>query len=383
MSSLRAGTYSPFEPLTEEAMLSLGSMEGLLEVPAARKRRERLWPGYAAAAGIAAIAYGLHYLPVAPFLIQNKRPISASIIAIIVAVMIRNLLTVPAAALPGCKNVVRRMIPAAIVLTGAGLNLGQVAGVGWPALLITVAGMCIATVSALWLGRRMGLMRNTSLLIGTGTAVCGTSAIVAAAPLIEADEEDVTLSIGTVNFLGLILMFALPVAGGLLGLDQTAFGVWAGATIHAVPQVVAAGFTYGPEAGTLATLVKLARVTMLVPFLLLLLLMTGKRRSDIHAGRLIPTFLWGFLALAALNSIGLIPSLQFQQALGMTQPAVVALGPWLVEAGNGLLTLAMAAIGLEVNLRLLVKVGSRALLAGSGAAVVLCGGAWLLIRVLL
>jgi len=244
-----------------------------------------------------------------------------------------------------------------------------------------VAGMCLATVAALGLGSRFGLLRKTSLLIGAGTAVCGTSAIVAAAPLIEADDEDVTLSVGTVNLLGLILMFALPVAGGLMGLDQTSFGVWAGTSIHAVPQVVAAGFTYGSEAGTLATLVKLARVTLLIPFLVILLMLSGKgERPHMSYSRLIPAFLWGFLILAALNTASLLPSLQFQPAAWVSPPAQLALGPSLVEAGNWLLTLAMAAIGLEVNLRLLVKVGIRALAAGTGAAVVLCAATWSMIR---
>jgi uncharacterized integral membrane protein (TIGR00698 family) len=384
MSTLRAGTYSPFEPMTDDALLSLGSMEGLAELPSTRRKSERLWPGYAAAAGISLIAYAIHYLPFFPFLVGARRPISASIIAIVVAVLIRNLLTVPAAALPGCKSVIRKMIPAAIVLTGAGLNLTQVAGVGWKALLITVAGMGLATIAALALGSRFGLLRKTSLLIGAGTAVCGTSAIVAAAPLIEADDEDVTLSVGTVNLLGLILMFALPVAGGLLGLDQTRFGVWAGTSIHAVPQVVAAGFTYGSQAGTLATLVKLARVTLLVPFLLVLLMLSGKgRRTQLRYGRLIPAFLWGFLILAGLNTASLLPSLQFHPAAWLSPPASLALGPSLVELGNWLLTLAMAAIGLEVNLRLLMRVGTRALAAGAGAAIALCAATWAMIRLFL
>ncbi len=385
MTTLRAGTLSPFEPMSEEALLSLGSMEGLHELPVPRRHRERYWPGYAAAGAIALVAYGMHYLPFAPFLVEARRPLSASMIAIVVAVLIRHLFAVPASTMPGCKNVVRRMIPLALILMGAGLNLTQVAGVGWKALLITMAGMCAATLSALWLGTRFGLMRKTALLIGAGTAVCGTSAIVATAPLIDAEDEDVTLSVGTVNLLGLILMFALPLAGGLLGLSQEAFGEWAGSSIHAVPQVVAAGFAFGAKAGTLATLVKLARVTLLIPFLLVLVFLQGsERKKGMHYGRLIPKFLWGFLILAALNTASLIPAVQFQPAswlpVWLNVRTSIALGPWLVEGGNWLLTLAMAAIGLEVNLRLLVKVGGRALAAGAGAAVILCLTTWLLIR---
>jgi len=208
------------------------------------------------------------------------------------------------------------------------------------------------------------------------------SAIVAAAPLVDAEDEDITLSVGTVSLLGLILMFALPAIAALIGLDQRAFGIWAGSSIHAVPQVVAAGFTYGPEAGALATLVKLARVALLAPFLLCLTFLTrGAGTGNIPVFRLIPPFVWGFLALAVINTLGLMPALVVQP-LGWDHTATVRLGPWLVEAGNWLLTLAMAAIGLEVNLRLLIRVGAKGLAAGVAAMIVLCAASLLLIRAL-
>jgi len=369
------GTYSPFEPLSEQAMLSLGSMEGLDYAP----KKKSVWrantPGYAMAAGIAAAAFGVHAVPA-------LRPVSASIIAIVLAVLLRNLFTVPPNVLAGCKHVVRNVIPVAIVCAGAGISLTRVAGVGWRSLVITMVCMALALASAVLASRWLGLSRRTGILLGAGTAICGTSAIVAVAPLIEAEDEDVTLSVGTVSLLGLILMFALPLAGRLLGMGQDAFGVWAGTSIHAVPQVLAAGFTYGPEAGTLATLVKLARVTLLAPFMLLLTLVLRADRVSTQYARLIPPFVWGFLTLAVLNTLGLLPVLGFPST-GVLSSLSVRLGTWLVEAGNWLLTLAMAAIGLEVNLRLLVRVGGRALLAGFMAVVVLCLASLGLIRAIL
>ncbi len=372
---------SPFEPMSEEVFLSLGSMEGLADLPSVVKRKPRtdLYPGYAISIALALVAYAIHYLPFPPFLVGTRRPISASILAIVIAVLIRNLQFSPLSALAGSKHIVRNLIPVSIVLAGAGLNLTQVATVGWKALLIVVASMALAAGSAIWFGRLLGLLPRTAALIGAGTAICGTSAIVATAPLIEAEDEDLTLSLGTVSFLGLVLMFALPFAGGLLNMTQEAFGVWAGTTIHAVPQVVAAGFTYGTEAGTLATLVKLARVAMLAPFLLIVSLFYRQNTAvRPQASQLVPTFVWGFLAFALLNTLGLIPSLLFPAS-----NATFKLGPWLVEAGNWLLTVAMAAIGLEVNLRLLLKVGSRALLTGFAAMVLLCAASFALIQALL
>ena len=382
MAASRVGTYSPFEPLSEQAVLSLDSMEGLPETGVIRvkKKADPLWPGYAIASIVAVAAYVIQYLPVSPFLVDNRRPISASIIAIVVSVLVRNLYQVPSQAMAGCKHIVRALIPAAIVLTGAGLNLREVAGVGGKALLVTIVCMLLATVTAIGFGRWLGLYRRTAMLIGAGTAICGTSAIVATAPVIEAEDEDVTLAVGTVSLLGLVLMFALPVVGNLLGMSQSAFGVWAGTSIHAVPQVVAAGFTYGPEAGSLATLVKLARVTLLAPFLLVLMLFYG-RKKNVQVAKLIPAFVWGFLILAVMNTISLVPAIEFKPVewLWGNQPMRLALS----EVGNWILTLAMAAIGLEVNLRLLIHVGTRALAAGVGAMIVLCAASWTLIRILL
>src|SRR4029077_14269262 len=107
-------------------------------------------------------------------------------------------------------------IPITIVLTGAGLNLVRVSSVGSTALIITVLCMAVAMGTTIWIGRLLHVGRKTGLLIGAGTAICGTSAIVAVAPLIEAEDEELMLSIGTVNILGLLLMFLLPALGGLL-----------------------------------------------------------------------------------------------------------------------------------------------------------------------
>ncbi|MBI1791767.1 MAG: putative sulfate exporter family transporter [Acidobacteria bacterium] len=382
-----------YDALSEEALLSLGSMEGVYELPVMEKRApappkaapaDRILPGFVLAALVAAAGFAIHYLPFAPFRLDSphgaRRPISASIIAILVGLLARNLYAMPASILPGCKSIVRRVIPLCIVLTGAGLNLTLIAGVGLPSLAITVVCIALALATARYAGRLLGVWPKTALLIGAGTAICGTSAIVAVAPLIDAEDEDVTLSVGTVSLLGLILMFALPLVGGLLGMDEPAFGVWAGTSIHAVPQVVAAGFAFGEKAGALATLVKLMRVTLLAPFMFVLMLLYARRQAGVtvHYARFVPPFVWGFLAVAVLNTASLIPALEFARHR-LTLP----LGPVLSEGGNILLTLAMAALGLEVNVRRLAHVGGKALLTGVVSSVALCGASLALIRILL
>ncbi len=370
-------------PLSDEQLASLGSMEGWSEpvVEAAgrtdEKPRPSPWPGYLLALAVAVVAFALHSLP-----FGLLRMTGGAILAILLGLAVRNLFPVPPAMVDAAKTMVKRLIPITIVLTGAGLNLGALVKVGLPAIGVTVLSMGVAMGVAYFAGRALGLWRRTSVLIGAGTAICGNSAIVAVAPLIEAEDDDVVLSMATINLLGLVLMFASPLAGRLLGLSDQAFGVWAGSTIHAVPQVVAAGFTYSEKAGALATLVKLLRVALLAPLVFVLAAVYARHhttRMRVHYTRLIPPFIWGFIAIALLNTAGLLPVLEFRQA----EPLRVPLSQALAQAGNWVLTLAMAAMGLEVDLRFLSQVGRTALIVGILASGAMMTASLLLIRVML
>ncbi len=391
--------------LSPEAFLLLGSMEGMFThvvetvVPAAPATPlPTNWPGYAITGGVATLAYVIHYLPFGPFAVPGdarmRHPISAAIIAILAGLLIRNTFALPDAVKPGCRKVVRKVIPFAIVCMGAGLNLGHLTSIGLPALLITVLCVALALAAGYYFGRLFGLSSKTALLLGAGTGICGNSAIVAVAPLIDAEDEDVVLSVGAINLFGLLAMLAWPVIGGWLAFDDATFGIWAGTSIHAVPQVVAAGFAFSPDAGTLATLVKLMRVTFLAPMVFLLALLharqrlgdnTSRARLNVHYARLVPWFVWGFLAFALLNTLGLVPTLHFTLAefiTGSAREVIVSVGSVLTTTGKLLLTLAMAAIGLEVSVRQLAGVGGRAITAGLAATVVLGAFSLLLIRLL-
>jgi uncharacterized membrane protein YadS len=176
------------------------------------------------------------------------------------------------------------------------------------------------------------------------------------------------------------LMFVSPFIGGAIGFDDNGYGVWAGSTIHAVPQAVAAGFAFSEKAGGIATLVKLVRVALLAPLLLVLAFAYARSRKDrvtVHYGRLVPPFLWGFFGLFLLNSLRLLPVLQFQSGYS------VDLANVLTEAGNISLALSMAAMGLEINLKMFVKVGGSALMVGAAACITACAVSWVLIRALL
>ena len=387
MARNRRHQTSAYSYISDEALLSLDSMEGIHELPKAAAPKPRPqsppWWAYGPAVVVTAAAYSLHYLPLPPFRVMAgtgaRYPVSAAIVAIVAGVLVRNLLPLPGPVIESAKGLARRIIPVTIVLTGAGLNLLRVASVGPRALLITVVCMAVSMVASVWIGRALGVLHRTRMLIGAGTAICGTSAIVAVAPLVDAEDEDLMLSIGTINILGLALMFVLPAAGGLLHLSDQAFGVWAGTTIHAVPQVVAAGFAYSASAGALATLVKLVRVTLLAPLLFIVGFLHARRSGSavaIQYSRLVPPFVYGFIALALCNTLGLFPVLQFRFG---NYP----LSDVLANLGELLLTLSMAAMGLEVNVRFLAHTGGRAVLTGAAATVVLCVTSLLLIRLFL
>ena len=369
-----------YSRLSQEALDSLASMEGLdesgpiraVEIP--KPKTASPWLGYLAAASVAAIAYGIHL---------GYRPASAAIAAILVGALVRNLIPFPPAMLEGCKGLVRRVIPITIVLTGATLNLTDIAK-GVPYLAVIAASIAVGTLAAMWAGRLLGASRNTAMLVGAGTSICGTSAIVAVAPVIEADDDDLLLSVSTINLLGLVIMLVLPVIGGWAGMNSDQFGVWAGTTVHAVPQAVTTGFAFDARAGAIATLVKLVRVTLLAPFIVLVALVFTKRKdgAKIQLSKLLPPFIYGFALLAVINTLGLLPDLTFKM-LGAASGITVGLARVLAELGNVLLTLSMAAIGLEVNLRFLIRTGGPALATGVAASLAQCLVTWLAIRLLL
>jgi uncharacterized integral membrane protein (TIGR00698 family) len=366
--------------LSAEALASLDAMEGL-DAPLVvdtRSAAAKAAPasgiiyGYTAATLVAALAYSLHLL---------YKPASAAIVAIFLGALLRNLIPLPKALLDGCKGLVRRVIPITIVLTGASLNLTDLAK-GAPYLLVIAGAIVTGSVAAVYAGRFFNASARTALLVGAGTSICGTSAIVAVAPIIDANDNDLLLSVSTINIYGLIVMVVLPLLGGLLGMSPENFGVWAGTTVHAVPQAVTTGFAFGATAGSLATLVKLVRVTLLAPFVLVMALVAGKRKEGVNVrlSNLLPSFIYGFAALAILNTLGMLPLMTFHPLGGAGFS--VDLAKALAEVGSWLLTLSMAAMGLEVNLMFLLRAGGPALGTGFVASAAQCLVTWLLIRLL-
>ncbi len=381
-------------------------MEGIYETivetsprpTATDKKVDSVLPGMVLSAVVAAAAIGVHYLPYAPFLVESSsgpsRPISAAMIAILLGLLLRNLGPMMTSVTAGCKKIIKKVIPIAIVLTGAKLNLITLADVGVGALLTITVCIVVAILSAVYLGKLLGIGKRVALLIGVGTGICGNSAIVAVAPLIDADDEDLVLSIGTVNLFGLIAMLVLPIIGAMIDISNSAFGIWAGTSVHAVPQAVAAGYAFSVDAGTMATLAKLVRVALLAPLVCVLAILYARRHNNptdtntpvvIHYARLVPWFVWGFALMAILGTLGLIPTLSFSPADAVSNwgiPELVSLKDASALCGKVLLIWAMAAIGLEVNVRVLAGVSGKAVLCGLGASVILGAVSLVLVQML-
>ena len=364
--------FSGLELLSEDTNLSLGSMEAIdWSPPAAPPAREpsRLG-GICLAAGVTCLAILTHVWLLKPFGI----PFGPSVIAMIYGIVIANLLNLPDKVFSGLHWIVSGLIPIAIVALGAGLDLSVLASNGWTFLGLVVLAVAVSLGAAGIFGKWLGLSREATLLVGAGSAICGSSAILAIAPLLKAKKENIIASVAAINLIGLLAMTVCIVVG--LVFDQIAasdFGQWCGATIHAVPTVAGAAFDHSEEAGEIATLIKLGRVAMLAPLVIAFAIWcrTGASTNSNAAGsklgnplRLVPWFVVGFVIAALLKTFQLMPTLNFSDRSALIdQPLSLDAASSIQWVGKMLLTLAMAAIGLQVGLRSMLKTGRTAVLA--------------------
>jgi uncharacterized integral membrane protein (TIGR00698 family) len=253
--------------------------------------------------------------------------------AIGLGVVAANVGLVPTSAQFGMGALTKRLLRVGIVLLGLSVSFAAVGALGLP-LLGVIAGSLVATLLfTTWLGRRVGLSPSRALLLGTGTAICGASAVAAMEETAEADEEDVTVSIAMVTLFGSIALVLLPLLQGPLGLTDLQFGIWTGASVHEVGQVVAAASPAGAAVVATAVVVKLTRVLMLAPVVAAVSAVRRLRRpaaEGVKRPPLVPLFVLGFIACAAVRTTGTIPA----EALGwVTHVQVAALGAALFGMG--------------------------------------------------
>jgi uncharacterized integral membrane protein (TIGR00698 family) len=289
-------------------------------------------------------------------------------IAVALGLLAGNALPLGGRVAAGLRHVVRRWLRVGIVLLGAQLSFGLVLEQGLASLGLVVALVVLTLAFVALASRLLRIDGRTSLLIGVGTAICGNTAILAAAPLVGARDREVSFAVATITLFGTLAVLAYPALGAALSLSQGAFGVWAGTAVNDTSQVVATGFAYGQEAGEVATVVKLTRNLMLAPVLFAIALHasraeSGKAASTPRYRDALPLFVLGFVAMAALNSTGILDP----QVAGRT------LAGWSAEVARLLILVALAGVGLSTRLGALREVGPRPLylgLAGAGTLAV-------------
>src|SRR5215469_8471886 len=321
-------------------------------------------PGLIAVTLLAWASIALHSLP-------QFAQISALMIAIVLGMLVRNIVGVPAACAPGIRFSLRRILRLSIMLLGFQLSVRQIAEVGGKGLLIVAITLAGAFAFTTWLGRRLGVDRKLAQLIAAGTSICGASAIVATNSVTEGSDEDVAYAIAVVTLFGSLSMLLYPVASHLLQIPAHAYGVWAGASIHETAQVLAAAFQGGAVSGQVGAVSKLSRVMLLAPVVLALAWAAQRRDSEAVGKKRsvpVPLFLIGFIAAIVINSSGIIPA-----------PATKV----IVLIDQFLLALSLGAMGLETSLRKVRDAGLRPLLLGSGAWLFISGFSFTLIRCLI
>jgi uncharacterized integral membrane protein (TIGR00698 family) len=287
--------------------------------------------------------------------------LEALVLAILLGAVVRTLWCPGIRWLSGIKFSAKTLLEVAVLLLGASVNAQTVAAIGPLLLGGIVAVVPVAIAASYGIGRLLGLPRRMATLVACGNSICGNSAIAAIAPVIGADGEDISASIAFTAVLGVIVVLGLPFVSILLHFSGLQYGVLAGMTVYAVPQVLAATAPLGPGAVQIGTLVKLVRVLMLGPVVLVLALLTQRRRSEsdkavqpvavgarsvtglLPLHRLVPWYIAGFLALAGLRSAHLVPD-------AMLRP--------ISTATNLLTVISMAALGLGTDLRTVARAGA-------------------------
>lgn len=308
-------------------------------------------PGLLLTGGVAGVAF---YAARLEAKLLGHAVVDALVLAILLGIVMRSVMRKPETFESGIDFGAKQVLEVAVFLLGASVDLPALLGAG-PALIAAILLLvALALPLSYGIARALGLPHPLALLIACGNAICGNSAIAAVAPVIHAERAQVAAAIAFTAVLGVGAVIGLPFLMTPLGYTEYQYGVLVGLTVYAVPQVLAAAFPVGIAAGQMATLVKLARVLLLGPVVLGAALTHHRAPSEeaprLRLGQLVPWFIVGFVALAALRTAGVLP-----------EPLVSG-----ARTLSHLLTLvAMAALGLSVEIRAMKAVGPRVALASA------------------
>jgi uncharacterized integral membrane protein (TIGR00698 family) len=351
----------------------------------------QLMPGLGLAVGLAYLSYLLAGV-LGERIISDptgRSPISPILVAIVLGLVLRNLIGLPAGYDRGLHLCLKKILRIGVALLGIRLSLFAAGATSLRALPIVLGCILTALVLVTWIGKRMGLPRRLGFLIAVGTSICGVSAIVATAPVIDAEKDETSYAVSCVAVFGMIALFSYPFLAHWMYADNPdAAGFFLGTAIHDTSQVAGAGLMYqqqfdSPQVLNVAVLTKLVRNLCMVWLIPLIAIVYHKREAGSDAARLpwyrfIPVFVIGFIAMTALRTVGDLG--EQTRLFGFLAPdtwkAAVGQTTWLAKA---CLTVAMVAVGLGTSLSTLRRLGLRPFAIGLLAAVLVGGASILLI----
>ena len=311
----------------------------------------KILPGFIMSLALAAISvYIESLLPI--------HVIGASVIALILGMVINSFFK-PSYIKPGLKFTSKKVLKLAIILLGASLSVSVILNVGRMSLTVMIFTLLTCFGGGYFIGKALGLNWKLSNLISAGTGICGGSAIAAIAPVIDAEDSDIAYAMSATFLFDMAMIVLFPIMGRALGLSDMAFGLWAGTAVNDTSSVVATGYAFSEAAGDFATMVKLTRTLSIIPTVLVFAFVNLKLKSKsgenikdgkkINIWKLFPWFIVGFLALAIVNSAGLIPD-------GFSSAAK--------SVSKFLMVSALAAIGLNTSFTEFKKSGAKPMLHG-------------------
>ena len=312
----------------------------------------RLAPGIALAVAVALAAWAFE--PALRQMTGGRFGIPAMVIALIIGVMLHNVAARPLFE-PGLTFCVKKLLRWAIGLLGLRIALGDIVELGLPTALLMIMAMVATVAAGIWLARLLGRSDGYGALAGAATAVCGASATLATATVVPNYKEkgaDVTFTVVAANAVSTLVMVAYPPLCAWLGFDDRQTGIMLGATIHDMAQVVGAGYAVSEPVGNTAVIIKLFRVFLLLPAVLLIGWWFIRQGAQTGEARVpVPVFALVFLALCVVNSVmPLMPAVM---------PLYLPIKSVLSQASSWGLLIAIAALGLGTSITAILKIGWR------------------------
>lgn len=271
------------------------------------------------------------------------------LLGLLMGLIIGNLYNLPTSYQAGITVSSSKLLEFSIIFLAFGINIKHLNALGWQSLLIVFILIIVLLIATIFLSKRLNCPSRVGLLVGFGTAICGSSAIAALAPSVKENKEDIGVSIAVVNLYGTLGMVILPFVFSLFNLEEKTMSMIIGGSLHAVGNVVGAGYGISDTIGEQALAIKLARVALLGPAIIFFNLITNQNKTEKQNIFSLPWYVWGFIIISTLASFINLPEFVVKYAS---------------EIGKILLTLAMVAIGLKVKLVNLIKSGKKGLMFG-------------------